>query len=138
MKPALNFYIILACFIHASLSAQVKPQSFVYNKPAQSVGVSGERLVYIDRLLQEYVDKGIIPQALTFVAKNGVVVHNKAFGWSDMQEVKIPLPDIGVQQSIVDIYDSYITRRDINEKLKAQIKNLCPILIKGSIEEANA
>ena len=62
----------------------------------------------------------------------------EAFGWSDMQEVKIPLPDIGVQQSIVDIYDSYITRRDINEKLKAQIKNLCPILIKGSIEEANA
>ncbi|MBD9273653.1 MAG: restriction endonuclease subunit S, partial [Clostridium sp.] len=29
-----------------------------------------------------------------------------------------------------------ITRKEINEKLKAQIKDICPILIKGSIEEA--
>ena len=27
-------------------------------------------------------------------------------------------------------------RKAINEKLKAQIKDICPILIKGSIEEA--
>lgn len=51
-------------------------------------------------------------------------------------EIKIPIPDIGVQQSIVNIYNAYIERRDINEKLKAQIKDLCPILIKGSLEEA--
>jgi type I restriction enzyme S subunit len=27
-------------------------------------------------------------------------------------------------------------RKEINEKLKMLIKNICPILIKGSIEEA--
>jgi CubicO group peptidase (beta-lactamase class C family) len=88
MKTVLNLCILLACFFNASLSAQVKPQSFLYDEPAQSVKVSGERLLYIDRLLQEYVYKGIIPQALTFVAKNGVVVHNKAFGWSDIENKK--------------------------------------------------
>lgn len=60
----------------------------------------------------------------------------ETFNWEDMQEVKIPIPEISVQKSIVDIYNAYIMRREINEKLKAQIKGLCPILIKGSLDEA--
>ena len=36
----------------------------------------------------------------------------------------------------MEIHEAYITRKEINEKLKAQIKDICPILIKGSIEEA--
>lgn len=51
-------------------------------------------------------------------------------------EIQIPIPDIEIQKSIVDIYHAYNNRREINEKLKAQIKNICPILIKGSVEEA--
>lgn len=62
----------------------------------------------------------------------------ETFGWDDMCEVKIPMSDIGVQRSIVNIYNAYITRREINEKMKVQIKDLCPILIKGSLEEASA
>ena len=62
----------------------------------------------------------------------------ETFGWDDMCKVKIPIPDVEIQQSIVDIYHAYLTRREINEKLKAQIKDICPILIKGSIEEAGA
>ena len=57
------------------------------------------------------------------------------FEYSDMEEVEIPIPDISIQQSIVDIYHVYMTRKSINEKLKAQIKNICPILIRGSIED---
>ncbi len=51
-------------------------------------------------------------------------------------EIEIPIPDENAQKSIVEIYQAYNARKAINEKLKAQIKNLCPILIKGSIEEA--
>ena len=50
-------------------------------------------------------------------------------------ETKIPVPDKKTQRAIVDIYNSYTKRREINEKLKAQIKSICPILIKGSLEE---
>lgn len=58
------------------------------------------------------------------------------FSWEAMCEVRIPIPDIDVQHSIVDIYKAYNIRKEINEKLKAQLKDICPILIKGSIEEA--
>lgn len=51
-------------------------------------------------------------------------------------EIKIPIPSKEIQSSIVDIYNSYNERKSINEKLKSQIKSICPILIKGSIEEA--
>lgn len=53
-------------------------------------------------------------------------------------EIKIPIPDIHRQQAIVDIYKVYKQRKTINEKLKSQIKDICPILIKGSVEEARA
>ncbi len=60
----------------------------------------------------------------------------ETFDWIDMCDVKIPIPDIKIQKSIVEIYNAYLMRRDINEKLKLQIKDLCPVLIKGSIKEA--
>lgn len=58
------------------------------------------------------------------------------FTFEDMGKILIPIPDIKIQQSIVNIYNAYNKRKEINEKLKAQIKEICPILIKGSIEEA--
>ena len=51
-------------------------------------------------------------------------------------EIEIPLPTKEQQKALVDIYDAYISRREINERLKAQLKDLCPILIKGSLEDA--
>lgn len=60
----------------------------------------------------------------------------ETFSLDDMKEVRIPLPSIDVQKAIVVIYEAYTIRKEINEKLKAQIKDICPILIKGSIEEA--
>lgn len=60
----------------------------------------------------------------------------ETFTWDDLIKVKIPIVDINVQKSISNIYTVYKERKQIKEKLKAQIKNICPILIKGSIEEA--
>lgn len=60
----------------------------------------------------------------------------ETFTWNDLIQVKIPIPDISIQNSVVNIYNSYMQRKSINEKLKSQIKDICPILIKGSIEEA--
>lgn len=58
------------------------------------------------------------------------------YSFDTLTETQIPIPDTAIQQSIVNIYKSYSERRTINERLKAQIKDICPILIKGSIEEA--
>lgn len=58
------------------------------------------------------------------------------FGIDNLGEVEIPVPEIEVQKAIADIYKTYKERKNINDRLKAQIKDICPILIKGSIEEA--
>lgn len=59
----------------------------------------------------------------------------ETFDWNEMCDVRIPVPDIDIQKDIVNIYKAYNTRKNINEKLKSQIKDICPILIKGAIEE---
>src|SRR5690554_1688550 len=58
----------------------------------------------------------------------GSVRDNFPFGL--MKEVEIPIPSVKIQKSIVDIYKVYETRKEINEKLKQQIKEICPVLIK--------
>lgn len=50
-------------------------------------------------------------------------------------EIEMPVPTKTEQKAIVDIYSAYTLRRSINDRLKAQIKDLCPILIKGAVEE---
>lgn len=53
---------------------------------------------------------------------------------SRFYEIEIPVPSMEKQIALVNIYNAYILRRSINNKLKEQIKDLCPILIKGSKE----
>lgn len=60
----------------------------------------------------------------------------ETFDWDEMCSVEIPVPDVTIHQDIVDIFKAYNTRKGIAETLKNQIQNICPILIKGSIEEA--
>lgn len=60
----------------------------------------------------------------------------ETFTWNDLIKVKIPIANMTIQRSIVDIYSAYKERKAINEKLKTQINDICPILIKGSIDEA--
>ena len=52
-------------------------------------------------------------------------------------ELDIPVPPLSEQKALVDIHKVYTLRRSINAKLQAQIKSICPILIKGSLEEGS-
>lgn len=51
-------------------------------------------------------------------------------------EIDIPVPTRAEQESLIEIYIALSLRREINEQLKTQIRDICPILIKGSFEEA--
>ena len=91
----------------------------------------------IDKVLPEYLMLWFSRtefQRYTWYYAAGSV--RDTFDFNLMQQVEFPIPDIEIQQDIVNIFETYNTRRDINEKLKEQIKDICPILIKGSIEEA--
>ncbi|MEZ5106828.1 MAG: restriction endonuclease subunit S [Draconibacterium sp.] len=59
----------------------------------------------------------------------------ETFDWADMCNVKLPIPDIKVQEAIVTIYHTLETRKRINEQLKNTIKPLCPVLMRGVIEK---
>ncbi len=60
------------------------------------------------------------------------------FSWNDLIDIKIPIPGIRIQRAISEIFEVYIQRKRICEQLKTQIKNICPILIKGSLEDGRA
>lgn len=60
------------------------------------------------------------------------------FTFDEMKSVEIPIPSIEEQKAIASIYNVYIMRKEINEQLKVQIKDICPILIRGSLEEGKA
>lgn len=74
------------------------------------------------------------PEFDRYVRFNSWGSAREVFTMDDMKEVAIPIPDISVQREIVNIHKCYIERQRIAEKLKEQLNNLCPILIKGSLE----
>ena len=59
----------------------------------------------------------------------------ETFTWNDLTQVQIPIPDLKLQKAITDIYNAYKSRKYINDSLKERIKKICPILIKGSLDE---
>ena len=42
----------------------------------------------------------------------------ETFSFEDMKDVSIPIPNLEIQKSIVEIHEAYITRKEINEKRK--------------------
>lgn len=58
----------------------------------------------------------------------------ETFDWSEMCRVKLPIPDVKIQEAIVTIYHTLEARKRINEQLKDSIKPLCPVLMRGVLE----
>ena len=89
-----------------------------------------------DELLPEYLLMWLIREEFgryVYWASEGSAYE--FLNYNNLANYMIPVPPITIQKAIADIYDSYIIRKRLNEILKAQIKNICPILIKGSLEE---
>ena len=82
--------LILLLFITSPLLAQPKPQVFTPAKSPAEAGFSADRLTRLDTWLQGLIDNDIAPNAVTFVAHHGKVVHYKAFGYSNLAR-KTPL-----------------------------------------------
>lgn len=56
------------------------------------------------------------------------------FDFTKLCDYKIPVPSQTIQKNIVEVYEAYEMRKKINENLKEQINDICPVLIKGSID----
>lgn len=133
----------------------VRTGQFAYNKVMKSNGtklpialregedcvVSGSYQVFEvsrkDKLMPEYL--------MMWLSRSETQRHAGFDSWGStrdifsfdlMCDVQIPIPEIKIQRSIADIYKVYVERKRINEQLKEQIKNICPVLIRGAISEA--
>lgn len=113
--------------------------TYAFNNTDEDIVISSVNEVFScdeDKLLPEYLSMFFNRTEFDRYARfHSWGSARETFTWSDLVEVKIPVPDIKVQQSIANMYTAYKERKYINERLKSQIKNICPILIKGSLEE---
>ncbi|MDP3913196.1 MAG: serine hydrolase domain-containing protein [Bacteroidota bacterium] len=84
--------IALTVFLYtAGLNAQtksIKKSPFLTEASPESVGISSERLARIDQMCAEAVKNGDVPGIVSLIARNGKIVHWKAYGMADNQEAK--------------------------------------------------
>lgn len=84
--------------------------------PAETVGMSSERLKRIDQVLQGYIDKHDIAGAAVFISKNGKIVYHKGIGYDD-RDAKTPM------------------RRDAIFRIASQTKAITSVAVMTLFEE---
>jgi type I restriction enzyme S subunit len=93
------------------------------------------RVVKTSELLPEYLYLWFArPEFDRYARFNSWGSARETFNWDNMCNVKLPIPDLKVQEAIVTIYHTLETRKRINEQLKNTIKPLCPVLMRGVVE----
>lgn len=135
-----NYKVVLPTQIAyvSDTSRRADKMSLGYNNTETPVLVSSISIVFgtnTDYLLPDYLMLFLMRSEFDRYARfNSWGSARETFSWEEMCSVKIPIPPIEVQKSIAELYRVYNQRKEINEKLKAQIKDICPILVKGSID----
>ena len=72
----------------ATLFAQTKSlhkSPVLTEAPPETVGISSERLARIDKMCEQEVANGNVPGIVSLVARNGKIVHWKAYGMAENQ-----------------------------------------------------
>ncbi len=68
-----------------SKQAENVPQSFDKNPDLEHMGITQTGINSIDSLLQSFVDEQKLNCVVGFVAKEGHLIYNNAFGWKDIE-----------------------------------------------------
>lgn len=60
----------------------------------------------------------------------------ETFNWDDMCAVRIPVPPVDVQRSVVALATAHSASIETSKRSRELLRDLCPVLIKGSLDEA--
>ncbi len=96
MKNLLTLLLVTATLSLHAQTASIKKSSPLTEGTPASVGISADRLAWVDGMLEESVAKGEIPGVVALIARNGTIVYHKAFGMADT--------DAGREQRTDDIF----------------------------------
>lgn len=129
----------------------VKKNDFVFAPPQLHQGsidyyTNDEVVKCSDAYIVFYInnEKELDPNYLLMLLKNPNIQHiiwwyrdgvREQFNFEQLKELEIPVPDIEKQKSIANIYKCYYERKKINDELISRIRNICTVLIKGSLLE---
>ncbi|MCO6044037.1 beta-lactamase family protein [Aeoliella sp. ICT_H6.2] len=73
------------CLFGLEQTQAATPQQFAHDVDLEAAGVSTDKIADMDALLQSFVNDKKVSCVVGFVAKDGQVVYNKAFGWKDIE-----------------------------------------------------
>lgn len=85
----MRFFSVLL-FLPLFSFAQKASNGTLQETRPETVGMSSERLGRLDRLMQMYIDSGRQAGAAVLIARNGKIVHYKAYGYDKLAQ-KTPL-----------------------------------------------
>jgi CubicO group peptidase (beta-lactamase class C family) len=81
IKKIVLLFVILVLIVTCSTA----PNTLLKEDSPSAVKVSAERLARIDKILQQGIDSGWIAGAVGFIARNGIIVYDKSFGYSNIE-----------------------------------------------------
>jgi type I restriction enzyme S subunit len=113
--------------------------SIALNDSREAYAVSNTYCVFKtdDKLIPEYLLLWLKRKEFDRYARfNSWGSARETIELDDIKMAEIAIPTIEVQKSIVNIHLSYMEYYNLNGIMKEKIKSICPVLIKGSLEEA--
>lgn len=80
-----KFLVFVVCTLILIIVWSCTQSSELKEASPNSVQVSEERLIRIDKMLQQNIDSGWIAGGVGFIARDGKIVYNKSFGTNDIE-----------------------------------------------------
>jgi len=86
MKPFFYFvfFIVFTSCCQTPPEKNNTPQQFTASSDFDALGFDSERIQRVDSLMAYYVREGVTANIVSFVARNGQIIHHKAYGYSDV------------------------------------------------------
>ncbi len=93
LKNILSHIFLFSSLIGLAQTKSLQTTSILEVGTAASVGMSDERLWWIDTMCTEAIKASQVPGIVALVARKGTIVYHKAFGFADNTLEKVMEPD---------------------------------------------